>query len=235
MAAKHPIDEAEYPPFAGFPKAGIDFLKKLKRNNNREWFQNHKSEYDDLVHFPMECLIAELRQRMRDVAPDIEFNPKRSIFRIYRDVRFSKDKSPYKTNIAASFELGGKNKPTEWPGVYVGVEPGEIFVGGGLYMPTGPQIKSIRQMIAGQPEEYLAVIEAPRFKKTFGSVLGERLQKAPLGFPKDHPMIEHLRLKQMYIGIEPKVEVCFSPKFADLVAGVFADALPFVRWLAKAM
>jgi uncharacterized protein (TIGR02453 family) len=235
MSVRHPIDEVEYPPFAGFPEAGLDFLKKLKRNNNRPWFQKHKIDYDELVHFPMECLIAELRDRMHDVAPEIDFNPKRSIFRIYRDVRFSKNKAPYKTNIAASFELGGKNSPTQWPGVYVGVEVGEIFVGGGLYMPTGPQIKSIRRSIADRPDEYLAVIEAPRFKKTFGSVLGEKLQKAPLGFPKDHPMIEHLRFKQYYVGIEPKVEACLDAKFADLVAGVFTDAMPFIRWLASAV
>ena len=233
MSAKHPIDEVIYPPFAGFPRGGIEFLKKLKRNNNRPWFQKHKSEYDDLVRFPMECLIATLRQQMRDVAPEIEFNPKRSIFRIYRDVRFSNDKSPYKTNIAASFELGGKKSPTEWPGLYVGVEIGEIFVGGGLYMPTGPQLKSIRRSIADRPDEYLAVIDAPRFRKTFGKVLGERLVKAPLGFPKDHAMIEHLRLKQFYIGVEPRVESCFSPKFADTVAGVFTDAMPFLRWLVR--
>jgi uncharacterized protein (TIGR02453 family) len=235
MSVRHPIDEVEYPPFAGFPKAGLDFLKKLKRNNNRPWFQKHKSQYDELVRFPMECLIADLRGRLFDVASEIEFNPKRSIFRIYRDVRFSKDKSPYKTNIAASFELGGKKGPTEWPGLYVGVEIGEVFVGGGLYMPTGPQLKAIRRSIADKPEEFLAVIHAPRFRKTFGTVLGEKLQKAPLGFPKDHPMVEHLRFKQFYVGVEPKVEACLSPKFAEQVAGVFTDALPFVRWLAAAI
>lgn len=233
MTAQHPIDEALYPPFSGFPREGLEFLKRLKRNNNRPWFQKHKSEYDDLVRFPMESLIATLHQRLHDVAPEVEFSPKKSIFRIYRDVRFSKDKSPYKTNVAASFKLSGKKSPTESPGLYVGIELSEIFIGGGIYMPTGPQLKAIRRSIAEKPEDYLAIVEDRRFKKTFGGVLGETLQKAPLGFPKDHPMAEHLKKKQFYIGIELKAEACLKPAFADTVSAVLAQAMPFVRWLAK--
>ena len=117
-----PIDEDFYPPFNGFPKSGIDFLRKLKKNNNRDWFQKHKDEYEEDVKFPMQCLIASLREKLRDDIPEIEFNPRRSIFRIYRDVRFSKNKTPYKTNIAAGFDLRGKKKSTESPGLYIGID-----------------------------------------------------------------------------------------------------------------
>ena len=234
MRAIAPLGEILFPPFNGFPREGIDFLKKLKKNNNRSWFQSHKSVYDKNVKFPMQCLIASLSERMGDLVPEIEFNPKKSIFRIYRDVRFSKNKAPYKTNIAASFKFRAKtDSPTETPGLYVGIEPGEIFIGGGLYMPTGDQIKAIRKAMVDDPDAYLAVIENRRFKKEFGGVQGEKLAKAPLGFPKDHPMIEHLRHKQFYVGkVYEDESPCLKPKFLSLAEQVFTDTMPLVRWLA---
>jgi uncharacterized protein (TIGR02453 family) len=234
MSKSLPLEEDFFPPFAGFPKTGIEFLRKLKKNNNRPWFQNHKEEYQERVKFPMQCLIATLAQRMIDDAPEFDFNPKKSIFRIYRDVRFSKNKAPYKTNIAASFDMRGKQSPVETPGLYLGIEPGEIFVGGGLYMPTGEQLKSIRHAIVSEPDEFLAIVQNNNFRKQFGGIDGEKLQKAPLGFPKDHPLIEHLRHKQFYVGKVLDHGACLKPTFADVVAQVFVDTLPLVRWLAKA-
>lgn len=236
MTPHSQLQDLLFPPFDGFPKEGIDFLKKLKKNNNRPWFQRNKAVYDESVRFPMQCLVASLSERMGDIAPEIEFNPKKSIFRIYRDVRFSKNKAPYKTNVAASFSYRAKKKsPVEMPGLYVGIAPGEIFIGGGLYMPNGDQLKSIRKSIVEHPDEYLAVVENKRFKKEFGGVQGENLAKAPLGYPKDHPMIEHLRHKQYFVGKEYDDEaMCLKPKFLDHVVQVFADTMPLVRWLAKA-
>jgi uncharacterized protein (TIGR02453 family) len=235
MATKPPLEETFYPPFAGFPKSGIDFLRKLKKNNNREWFHKHKQEYEEEVKFPMQCLIATLREKMRDAAPDFDFNPKKAIFRIHSDVRFSKNKAPYKTNIAAAFDVRGKKSPTETPGLYVGIEPGSVFIGGGLYMPMGDQLKAIRKTIVEKPNEFLAVINGTKFKKRFGGIKGEMLSKAPLGFPKDHPMIAHLRHKQFFVGVEWKDESqCYSKKFADTVTDVFTDCMPLVRWLLKA-
>jgi uncharacterized protein (TIGR02453 family) len=230
----HILEELDFPPFSGFPKGTLRFLNALKKNNNRPWFQKHKEEYEEVVRFPMQCLIAGLAVRMADAAPEIEFSPKRSIFRIYRDVRFSKNKAPYKTNIAAYFNFRGHKGPTEAPGLYVGIEPGEIFIGGGLYMPWGEQLKSIRRSIAEHPEEYLAVVGAQRFKKRFGGIQGEKLSKAPLGYPKDHPMIEHLRNKQFFVGIEPALSVCHTARFLTLTADAFIDTMPLVRWLVRA-
>jgi uncharacterized protein (TIGR02453 family) len=237
MRTSTPLAEMLFPPFDGFPKDGIDFLKKLKKNNNRPWFQKHKDIYDESVKFPMQCLIASLSETMGDIAPEIEFNPKKSIFRIYRDVRFSKNKAPYKTNIAASFNFRAQSKsPVETPGLYVGIAPGEIFVGGGLYMPTGDQLKAIRKAMVEKPGDYLAVVENRRFKNEFGGVQGEDLAKAPLGYPKDHPMIAHLKHKQFFVGKEYEDEsICLKPKFLDLVVQVFTDTMPLVRWLAKAV
>jgi uncharacterized protein (TIGR02453 family) len=231
MVPNSPIDELLFPPFDGFPKEGLEFLKRLKRNNNRPWFKRHRHEYEELVRFPMQCLVASLAQRMADVAPEIEFHPRKSIFRIYRDTRFSKNKTPYKTNIAASFELRGQHGPTETPGLYLGVEPGEIYVGGGLYMPTGPQLKAIRQSIVSNPEDWLAIVEDKRFKKEFGGIEGEKLQRAPLGYPVDHPMIAHLRHKQFYAGKVFEESACLKRQFVQTVETVLTDILPLVRWL----
>jgi uncharacterized protein (TIGR02453 family) len=235
MAPKNPLhSEVMYPPFTGFPEEGFAFLKRLKKNNNRPWFLKHKEEYEETVRFPMQCLIASLGARLADDAPEFMFDPKKSIFRIYRDVRFSKDKAPYKTNIAASFEMSAaKKSPTETPGFYVGIEPTEVFIGGGLYMPTGDQLKGIRNAIASKPDELLEIVKSPRFKKRFGSVMGATLQRAPLGYPPDHPMIEYLKQKQWFVGTEPEPKAVHSEKFVAQVADTFVDALPFIRWLSR--
>jgi uncharacterized protein (TIGR02453 family) len=236
MAARLPLDELLFPPFDGFPKEGIDFLKRLKKNNNRPWFHKHKQVYDESVKFPMQCLIASLSERMGDVAPEIEFNPKKSIFRIYRDIRFSKNKAPYKTSIAASFNWRGLKGPVESPGLYLHVEPGGVFIGGGVYMPSGDQLKAFRKSMVDRPQEFLAVVRDKRFKREFGSIQGETLQKAPLGFPRDHPMIEHLKHKQFYVGKEYEDEtISMRPGFVNTVVRVFADTMPLVRWLAASM
>lgn len=223
-----------YPPFSGFPREGLGYLKKLKRNNNRQWFAQHRQEYEEDVRFPMQCLIATLSQRMAESASEIEFNPKKSIFRIYRDTRFSKNKTPYKTNIAASFTFRGRKGPTESPGLYVGIEPGEIFIGGGLYLPTGPQLKQIRASIATNPDPFLEVVKNHRFKRVFGGIEGERLQRSPLGYTPDHTMIEYLRHKQFYVGRVLEDTACLKRAFVDTVVRTFNDCMPLVRWLARA-
>ena len=236
MLIRSALDELLFPPFEGFPKEGMDFLKKLKKNNNRPWFQKHKSIYDESVKFPMQCLIASLSERTGETAPEIEFNPRKSIFRIYRDVRFSKNKVPYKTSVAASFRMREDNcSPVEAPGLYLGIAPGEIYIGGGLYMPTADQLKAIRKSIVDHPDEFLAVASGKKFKKEFGEIQGEKLAKAPLGYPRDHPMIEHLKHKQFYIGKDYDDEsMCLKPGFLNHVVKVLGDTMPFVRWLAKA-
>ena len=235
MTPRVPIDEEFFPPFEGFPRAALAFLRKLKRNNNRPWFQKHKTEYEELVRFPMQCLIATIGQKMQEEAPDIDFHPRKSIFRIYRDTRFSRNKTPYKTNVAASFTFRGAKGPIETPGLYVGIEPGEIFIGGGLYMPTGPQLKVIRRTIATEPERFLEIVRHPRFLRVFKHIEGERLQRAPLGYVPEHPMIEYLKSKQFYVGVVLPDGACHQTRFADTVVRTFTDCLPLVRWLSAAI
>ena len=182
----------------------------------------------------MQCLISSIALRMADTAPDIEFDPRKSMFRIYRDVRFSKNKAPYKTNVAASFEMKRHSGKGETPGLYVGIEPGEIFIGGGIYLPNGEQLKGIRRMIADQPTEFLELVKSPAFRRRFGEIQGEKLSKAPLGYPRDHQMISYLKYKQFFIGVELAETACQNKRFLDAVVRVFQETLPFVRWLAVA-
>jgi uncharacterized protein (TIGR02453 family) len=119
--------------------------------------------------------------------------------------------------------------------LYVGIEPGEIFVGGGLYMPTGDQLKAIRHAMATEPGEYLAVVHEKRFKRVFGHIEGEKLSRAPLGYPTDHPMLDHLRYKQFYVGKVMDESPCLRARFSDTVVSIFEDTMPLVRWLVNAI
>ncbi|HMD14040.1 MAG TPA: DUF2461 domain-containing protein, partial [Bacteroidota bacterium] len=215
MKLHPPIDQFVVPPFVGFPREGITFLRRLKKNNNRDWFAKHKKEYEEFVKLPMQSLIVMLQGPMMTIAPEFEFNPKRSLFRIYRDTRFSKDKTPYKTHVSAIFHPKGHWE--ESAGYYLHIEPGEIYLGGGIYMPDGIQLKKIRTAIATRANEFLAIVENKHFKNRFGILEGSKLQRNPQGFRPDHPLIEWLKYKQFYAGVSWKTDQCFSPKFADTV------------------
>jgi uncharacterized protein (TIGR02453 family) len=233
---KSPLADAEiYPPFRGFPKEGIDYLRLLKRNNNRAWFERHKSEFETAVKFPMQCLISSLQPYFESFAPEFDVSPKRSLFRIYRDIRFSKDKTPYKTHVAAHFVLRGKPKGTEGSGYYLHIEPGEVFIGGGIYMPAGDQLKKIRSALSNGQKEFLAIVADKEFIKLFGGIDGERLKRIPQGYEEGHPLSEWLKLKQFFVGVEWKENKCFKPLFAKEVARVFETATPLVRFLNDAM
>jgi len=222
------------PPFQGFPKEGIDFLRRLKKNNTRSWFQEHKMEYEENVKLPMQSLIGALKSKMMTLAPEFEVNPKRSMFRIYRDIRFSKDKSPYKTHVAAVFHL--KGRPWEnSAGFYIHIEPGEVYAGGGIYMPDGRQLKTIRQTIAGNAKEFLAILSRPSFRRKFSSLEGEQLRRPPKGFPSDHPMVEWLKYKSYFTGTQLEEKKCHSPRFVDGVISIYSELLPLVRFLNHAL
>ena len=233
MKATLHLDDEIFPPFDGFPARGIRFLRQLKRNNKRSWFAEHKSEYEDFVKMPMQCCIAALREPMARLAPEIEVNPRKNIFRIYRDTRFSKDKTPYKTHVAALFHLRGRWE--ESAGYYVHIEPGNVYVGGGVYAPNAQQIKKIRSAIIEQSNEFLSIVESGKFKKHFHKLEGEKLQRAPLGYASDHPMIEWLKHKSFYTGVTWKEETCLSRTFVDRVVGVYKELLPLVRFLNEAV
>lgn len=227
------IDLEIFPPFEGFPREGMKFLRKLKTNNNREWFGGHKSEYDDFVKLPMQSLIAALKPLVIKFAPEIDMNPRRSMFRIYRDIRFSRNKAPYKTHVAAVFHPKGHWEQSA--GYYLHLEPGSIYVGGGVYMPDSSQLKKIRAGIAEKQEDFLAIVKDRRFVKQFASIEGEMLQRMPMGYPSDHPMGEWLRHKSFYTGVEWKEDECYAEMFPVKVAGIYRDLLPFIRFLNSSL
>ncbi|HUL43939.1 MAG TPA: DUF2461 domain-containing protein [Bacteroidota bacterium] len=233
MKVRTSVDLEVFPPFVGFPKEGLAFLRNLKKNNNREWFASHKDTYLEAVKLPMQSLISTLQGSMAKYAPEFEFNPRRSIFRINRDTRFSKNKDPYKTSIAAVFHPKGSWQ--ESSGYYLHVEPPEIYVGGGIYMPDSAQLKKIRSSIAEHSEEFLSIVTARSFKSQFGELEGSKLSRNPIGFPKDHPMIEWLKYKQFYCGVTWGVGECTTPKFADKVVGLYRELIPFVRFFNRAL
>lgn len=227
------LDIEIFPPFNGFPREGMKFLRQLKKNNSRDWFARHKREYEEFVKLPMQCLIATLHEPMSKMAPEFEINPKRSLFRIYRDTRFSKDKTPYKTHVSAIFHLKGRWE--ESAGYYVHIAPGDCYLGGGIYMPNGPQLKKIRTAIAQQPQKFRSIVENKNFEKRFKKLEGSKLQRNPQGFPADHPMIEWLKFKQFFSGISWEEAECYSPKFVDKIISVYSELLPLIRFLNEAL
>ncbi|HTY10448.1 MAG TPA: DUF2461 domain-containing protein [Bacteroidota bacterium] len=230
-----PLDTENFPPFIGFPKKGIEFLNKLKKNNNREWFEKHKQDFESEVKLPMQSLIASLQPYFESFAPEFDVSPKRSLFRIYRDIRFSKDKTPYKTHAAAHFVLRGKPKGIEGSGFYLHIEPGSVFLGGGIYMPDSDQLKKIRRAIAGQSKEFLGIVKDKNFVRTFKGIDGDKLQRVPAGYQPDHPMAEWLKLKQFFVGVDWKEEKCYKAQFVKDVAKIFEQAMPFISFLNAAM
>lgn len=234
MMKYSPLSDIEvYPPFDGFPKEGIRFLKQLKKNNNRGWFAKHKSEYENYVKFPMQSLIAALEPHFEKFAPEIDVNPKRSMFRIYRDTRFSKDKTPYKVHLAAVFHLKGHWQ--ESAGFYLHIEPGEVYVGGGIYMPDNSLLKKIRTALIERADEFLEIIGDAKFVKRFGDVEGDKLQRIPQGFPSNHWMGEWLKFKQFLASVSWGEEVCYSPKFTQKIVSVYKDLYPLIRFLNDAL
>ncbi|MES2962716.1 MAG: DUF2461 domain-containing protein [Bdellovibrionota bacterium] len=216
--------------FDGIPKEGFTFLRRLKKNNEREWFQPRKADYDRLLKEPVLALIEDLGREMRSVAPEFRFTAK-SLLRIYRDTRFAKDKTPYKTHVAATFDMAGYPKSVSSPGFYLHIEPGEIYVGGGLYMPDSRQLKRLRYAIEQKTESFVAIVERPSFKKFFGPLQGETLKRAPVGYSPEHPQIEYLKRKGFFVGKSFDGEISKSSKMVPTLVDAYTRIVPLTRWL----
>jgi uncharacterized protein (TIGR02453 family) len=216
--------------FAGFPKETLKFLRQLKRNNNRPWFLEHKDVYEDKVKAPMFDLVVTLGNAIQNLAPELIVDPKRSIYRIYRDIRFSADKRPYKTHVSAYFAPRGIPKGSG-AGLYFHIEPKEVLAAGGVYMPDSAALRAIRQHIAAHSEDLRAILNQKNFKKLFGSLEGERLKRPPLGFPADHPAIDLLRYKQFYVAATDPPALAEGEKLFPRLLTLFAAMIPLVRFL----
>jgi uncharacterized protein (TIGR02453 family) len=233
------------PTFTGFRPEAIQFLADLTANNERAWFQPRKGEYERLLKEPLEALCVALDERFRARRIPLRADPAKSPFRIYRDVRFAKDKSPYKTNIGASFpwageataDGGGRSNAenVHASGGYFHLSPGEIYVGGGYWHPEKPWLDAFRRRVADGPAEFRRLLDAKAFRATFGELSrdGHALQRVPAGFPPEHPEAETLKLKDVVFGRRLSDADAQSAGLPETIADTFAAALPVMRYLAS--
>ena len=213
-----------------FTSDSLRFLRALKRNNRREWFNAHRDDYETHVRQPMADIIARLADDLRGFGPEYVANPKTSMYRIYRDIRFSENKAPYKTHVAANFPTRGLPKH-EGAGLYFHVSPDEVWIGGGMYAPQQPQLHAVREHIAAHSRRLRALVESPGFRRDVGTLAGERLQRVPRGFPKDHEAAEYLKFRQFLAGREFEPVFATSPKFYSGLLAVFKRVAPVTRFL----
>ncbi len=207
----------------------LQFLKNLEKNNNREWFNENKTKYQeaqqDVVSF-VEKLIEEMTTFDEEVG---KVDAKKSLFRIYRDTRFSKDKSPYKTNFGASLGMG---KGSQKAGYYLHIEPGKSFLGGGIYMPEPSVLKAIRKEISALGDEFQTILEKDDFRNYFrGLSVEDKLKNVPQGFEKDDKMAEYLKLKHFIVTHPVSDEQLLSENAPKEIANVYRAMKPLVDFL----
>lgn len=211
----------------------LKFFKSLQLNNNKGWFDEHKTEYQQ-AKSDFESLVQQLIDGLSKQDPSIQgLQVKDSVFRIYKDVRFSKDKTPYKTHFGASFQIGGKKASTA--GYYFHMEPGnKSFAGGGIWMPAAPELKKIRQEIDYNFKEFEQIISNKEFIRHFGKVEGEALKTAPQGYTTDNPAIAYLKLKSVLVERPFPDEACTQPAMVRDILKTFAIMQPLVQFINRA-
>ena len=214
----------------------LTYLSKLAKNNNKQWFDVNRSVFED-AKTDFENVVEEIIEKFGKVDTDIApLKAKNCTFRQYRDVRFSKNKTPYKINMGASFYRGGKKSGLA--GYYLHLEPGnKSLIGGGLWMPEAPALKKVRQEIDYCFDEFSKIVRAPAFKKTYGDLeRGEfSLSREPKGYEKDNPAIEYLKLKSYVAmrGVDDK-EV-LSDKYIKNIVAHFTTLMPFIKFINRAL
>ena len=221
---------------AHFSSEFFGFLAELKLNNNREWFQTNRDRYRDLVLDPLVDFVADFRGCLREINPHFVADPRPtggSIFRIYRDVRFSKDKSPYKTQAAMHFrhEMG---REVHGPGYYMHLEPGEVYAGVGLWRPSSESLAKIRDAIATNPERWKRAVSSGEFAAAY-EMEGDSLKRAPRGYDPEHPMIEDLKRKDFVAAVQFAEEDACAADFIDAYADSCRRAAPFMEFLTTAV
>jgi uncharacterized protein (TIGR02453 family) len=223
--------------FKRFPKDFFAFFRELKAHNERPWFEANKQRFRDSVQAPMSGFIAAMAPKLAKISKHFAADPRPnggSMFRIYRDVRFSKDKRPYKEHAACHFRhaLG---KDAHAPGFYMHFAPGEVFFGGGLWMPPPDALAKLREAIATKPAGWKKVLEDKKFRKHFDVVRGEALSRPPRGFDAAHPFIEDIKKKSFYAMREESPKLAGSPALVDEIADTFASLSPLMKLLCGAL
>lgn len=230
--------------FSRFDPAALRFLRALKRNNDKPWFEANRATYEQAIKLPLQRLAEELDVRFAKLAPEFVAPPKRALFRIHRDVRFSKDKSPYKTHAAlwVFHRDAGRGVGREahgGAGFYFHLEPGASAVAAGYWMPPRPALTVIRERLAEDHRPFAKLVTAPGFRRRFGGLTddeaGVRLTRVPRGFAPDHPGAHWLRFNSFTTSRQLTDAEALSPKLVDAIMRDFAALLPMVRWLNGAL
>ena len=224
------------PRYRGFTPESIAFLAELSRNNNREWFNANKARYEESVLDVALRFIDSMQDPLADIAPHFIAQATRtggSLMRVYRDTRFARDKTPYKTNVGIQFRHE-RARDVHSPGFYVHVDPEQVFVGVGMWRPDAGPLRAIRQRIAARPAAWRRIVSDAAFRRQF-ELSGEVLARPPRGFDRDHECIDDIRRKS-YIAVRNLgVNDCFGPQFQRKVEATFKSGVPFMRFLCKAV
>jgi uncharacterized protein (TIGR02453 family) len=216
--------------FNGFPEAGLDFLRQLRRHNSRDWFVERKHVYEEQVRLPMLQLVADLTSEMWEYAPEHTVEPARAVYRLNRDTRFSDDKSPYKTHIAAIFPHRRLSKKSG-ASFYFNVAPDRIEVAAGIYTPESSELRRIRRRLLTEYERLGEILRDIETSHPVGRLQGEKLKRVPRGFPADHPAEGLLRHKAFYFDVQLSTDSAVSRRlFAELSAHfrLFAPLVGFL-------
>jgi uncharacterized protein (TIGR02453 family) len=223
--------------FTGLPADYFTFLKELSANNNREWFEENKQRFKQSVQEPLVGFVETMAPRLKKMSKYFVADPRLnggSIFRIYKDVRFSKDKKPYKTNGGVHFRHAA-GKDAHAPGFYVHIAPDEVFFGGGIWMPPAPALLKIREAIREDGSGWHRAVQGPSFRKRFGDVRGDALTRPPRGFDAFEPNIDDIKRKSFFAMEQGSEKQTRAPSFADDVATAMTEASPLMRFLCGAL
>jgi uncharacterized protein (TIGR02453 family) len=218
--------------FPGFSPEAISFLRGLERNNKREWFQPRKKIYEDHVKKPLEELVNAVNAELAEFSPRHVTPVKKAIFRIYRDTRFSNDKKPYKTHVAATFFLQNLGKAAG-PCYYFHFTPKELLIFAGVYMPEREELLAIRNLIAEQHQDLERLLRGRSLKKTMGELQGEQLSRVPKGFDKNHPAEDLIRGKQWFLENTLDGRAVTSSRMLPEIVSCFRAAAPMVEFLSQ--
>lgn len=223
--------------FAGFPAELFDFLSDLSRHNNRSWFQDNKARYYQYVAEPMADFISAMVPRLAAIDDNYIADPRRqggSMFRIYRDTRFSKDKRPYKDYVGCQFRhQAGRNAHS--PGFYLHLEPTQVYFGGGIWKPDSSVLHSIRCAIAEHPQKWQNTLHSKAFMQRFGSIQGDQLKRPPRGFTVEHPSIKDLKRKSFYAMQQVDPALASTADFIEEVTVAFRTIHPLMQFITAAV
>ena len=213
-----------------FTPKTLSFLRSLKRNNNRDWFRARRDQYDAHVRAPMIAVVERLAGDFRSFAPELIASPKLSLFRIYRDTRFSGDKKPLKTHAAAVFRTRELPRP-QGAGLYFEIAPGWVWIGGGMWRPEPPELVKIREHIAETWPEMQSLTRAAAFRRRFEELSGDTMTRVPRGYRSDHPAADYLKFKDWMVSRSLPGTFVTEPAFYPTLLAIFRAAAPLIQFL----